>query len=390
MLTVTAGAAAGAVASIAAATPGSAFPINPDLATPATAPPRPRVPGTKSVRRGVRGGRLRVESADVKVSHLGVAPAKGSVTQVRVRTAIGWGHWKTVHGCTAGRDGYPEAGGVLLNATGVLGYEVWVAGAGSAAVTEIDASSAPRAGLAATAAPASSMPLPGGASCTVPYLSRAAWGANESLRFKNGVESFPAEYYPVQTVTVHHQGDEGSSSDPAATVRAIYEYQCVGQDWGDIGYHLLIDDAGRVYEGRWSGSDGLPIFGGAPGPDGRPQMVTAAHVDGFNSGNIGICLLGDFTTKLPTTAARDSLLRVLASLSVLCRLDPCGTTNFVNPVSGTEKPGIKTIPGHRDWAATECPGNKFYPQLPRLRSEVAYRSTPAPQLTPVPPVRRLP
>ena len=41
----------------------------------------------------------------------------------------------------------------------------------------------------------------------------------------------------------------------AATVRAIYVAHTVAQGFGDIGYHLLVDQQGGGYEGRWSGAD---------------------------------------------------------------------------------------------------------------------------------------
>src|SRR5215470_4582956 len=94
------------------------------------------------------------------------------------------------------------------------------------------------------------LPLPGGLTCPVPYMSRAAWGADESFRFANGVEVWPADHFPVQLLTVHHSGFV-ADSDPTVTVRAIYEEQALPQGqgngiqgWGDIGYNLLIDDAG--------------------------------------------------------------------------------------------------------------------------------------------------
>jgi len=51
-------------------------------------------------------------------------------------------------------------------------------------------------------------------------------------------------------------------------------------------------------------------------------------------------------------------------------LDPLGTTAYVNPISGATRT-VATLAGHRDWAATECPGNTFYPSLPQLRIDVA-------------------
>jgi hypothetical protein len=99
-------------------------------------------------------------------------------------------------------------------------------------------------------------------------------------------------------------------------------------------------------------------------------MVNAAHVGGFNAGNVGVALLGDLTNTEPTAAARQALVTVLASLAKLTASDPLGTTNYVNPISGVTRT-VPTLAGHRDWAATECPGNIFYPTLPALRADVA-------------------
>ncbi|WP_344325108.1 N-acetylmuramoyl-L-alanine amidase, partial [Kitasatospora putterlickiae] len=200
--------------------------------------------------------------------------------------------------------------------------------------------------------------------CGVEYLSRAAWGADESKRFKNGVENSPAKYYPLQTLTVHHTDTPNADADPAATVRAIYEYHAVTQDWGDIGYHFLIDEAGRIYEGRWSGDDGLPAH------DADGNAVTAFHTAGFNSGNLGIALLGTLTGQEPTAKARRSLTLLLALLTRTHGLDPQAHVTFVNPVNGVTKP-VDLISGHRDWLATDCPGGTMYATLPALRAEVA-------------------
>jgi hypothetical protein len=204
----------------------------------------------------------------------------------------------------------------------------------------------------------------------VRYLSRAGWGADESLRFApDGTEVWPPEFFPVQTLTVHHTAGINDDPDPAATVRAIYFFHCVTQGFGDVGYHLLIDESGTVYEGRWSGTDAVPVFGPELGSDHRPLMVNAGHALGFNAGNIGVALLGDFTSQLPKRAARRSLTLVLALLAAVERLNPTGMTDYVNPISGATAT-VNTIAGHRDWNPTECPGNTFYPQLPSLRRDV--------------------
>ena len=173
----------------------------------------------------------------------------------------------------------------------------------------------------------------------------------------------------MQTLTVHHTGfDVGP--DPAATVRSIYHQDAVTEAFGDIGYHLLIDAAGRVYEGRWSGPDGVPVFG-ATGTS--PLMTTGGHVIGYNTGNIGVCLLGLFTNQPPTAAARDALALVLADLARCGRVDPFATVNYVNPVNGNTRT-LRGLIGHRDWLTspdfTECPGNAYYPLLEDLRARV--------------------
>lgn len=123
-----------------------------------------------------------------------------------------------------------------------------------------------------------------------------------------------------------------------------------------------------VYEGRWSGEDGVPVFRSPLGD--VPHMSNAAHAGGFNAGNVGVSLLGDLTGRQPSAAQRKSLVKVLASLAKLCKVDPLGTVNYVNPISGATRT-VSAISGHRDWNPTECPGNAFYPELPSVRQEVA-------------------
>lgn len=201
----------------------------------------------------------------------------------------------------------------------------------------------------------------------LPYFSRSDWGADESLRFAaDGTELFPTAYFPVQTLTVHHTVTANNDPDPVGTVQSIYRFHAVdpAAAYGDIGYHFLIDELGRVYEGRFSDDDGTPAH------DAQQRMVNAAHVGGFNAGNIGVALLGDLTGRQPALAARSTLVHLLAALAVAHDLDAVGTTDYVNPISGAQRQ-IRTISGHRDWLANECPGNSFAPTLEQLRLDVA-------------------
>jgi hypothetical protein len=72
---------------------------------------------------------------------------------------------------------------------------------------------------------------------------------------------------------------------------------------------------------------------------------------------------------------------VLASLARVTGVDPQTVVNYLGPTGATRT--VLGISGHRDWAATECPGNSFYPQLPDIRAEVAAQlaATPTPTTT---------
>lgn len=223
----------------------------------------------------------------------------------------------------------------------------------------------------------------GGAHAVDNCLSRAEWGADEALRSDaGGNEIWPTEFHDVQTMTVHHTATGNDDPDPDATVRAIYRYHAVDRGWGDIGYHYLIDEQGRVYEGRWSGSASADCAGGAGGTDfahdDAGRLVTAGHTGGHNSGNMGAALLGDFSTHRkngaePEAVAVDALEGLLAEFASRHHLDPQATVDYVNPADPSATNTVDVISGHRDWAATECPGARLYDDLPAIRDAVAAR-----------------
>ena len=227
---------------------------------------------------------------------------------------------------------------------------------------------------------------PSGASALADCLSRAEWGADESLRFsKRGVELWPATFEPVRVMTVHHTATANNDADPAATVRAIYYYHTVTNNWGDIAYQYLIDEAGVVYEGRWSGEASIPCGEGGDGSDfghdeTTGELVTGGHAYCYNRGNLGVALLGDFTSVQPKAAARASLEALLAENGIRHGLDPFGTVFYEAPndmaaCTDTPDANIEAIAAHTDWpdpaGATACPGATFYPQLPSVRANVA-------------------
>ncbi len=200
-------------------------------------------------------------------------------------------------------------------------------------------------------------------------IPRSGWAADESLRFDaSGRESWPPAFWPIQKVLVHHTATQNGDPNPAATIRSIYQYHAVTQAWGDIGYNFLIDEAGNVYEGRYS----RQYAPGEPptGQDLNGNGVTAAHAQGYNSGTVGIALLGTLTDRDTTSAARSALEKLIAWIDDARAIDPQGASLYTNPVSGAQAT-FANIAGHRDVNATECPGGSFYATLPQLRSAVA-------------------
>lgn len=293
---------------------------------------------------------------------------------VRLRDADGrWGPW--IRLLEDGAEGEDHWASGLVAAGGATAYQVrgLPDDAIAARAVALNVTDGPPVEVARRAG--------GAAEALTSCLSRAEWGADETLRFDDaGEEIWPPAHYGVQVMTAHHTATTNDDPDPAGRVRAIYHYHAVDRGWGDIGYHYLVDEDGRVYEGRWSGEQSAACSEGGDGSDfahdGSGGLVTAAHTGGSNSGNVGVALLGEFTTHPrfgaePKAAAVEALEGVLAELAIRHGLDPLGTVDYVNPVNGDAKDGVATISGHRDWTSTECPGERLYDQLPQIRENVA-------------------
>ena len=216
-------------------------------------------------------------------------------------------------------------------------------------------------------------------------VTRAGWGADETLRFdRYGTEDWPQAFYAPQKFTVHHTAGINDDPDPAATVRAIYRFHAIDRGWGDIGYQFLVDAQGTVYEGRHTdGSTTTP-----PAFDATGKVVQGAHVANHNSANIGISLLGTYTDRRPSVLAQRGLERLLASLSVKTGISPTGWSWYDNGDPDLRYFGPNIV-GHRHWptASTTCPGGIGFALLPTIRERVAQRvaGTLVPDSTMAPP-----
>jgi len=185
-----------------------------------------------------------------------------------------------------------------------------------------------------------------------PIISRDDWGGNELLR-RNAPRYAPA----VRLVIVHHTATPNNYTpdQAAAIVRGIDVYHVKSNGWNDIGYNFLIDRFGRVYEGRYGGIT---------------RNVIGAHALGFNTGSVGIALIGNFMTAKPTAAAVQALERLIAWRLDLAHVDPVSTLTYVSNGSERWRVGTKVklraVSGHRDTGSTSCPGNYLYPRLDQI------------------------
>ena len=214
-----------------------------------------------------------------------------------------------------------------------------------------------------------------------PVVSRADWNADEKLRFdRRGREIWPPAFQTVQKLVVHHTaGANGEAGEAAkATIRAIYYYHSVTQGWGDIGYNFLVDAAGVVYKGRHSHAPGSTADT-LTGENAQAQGVTAGHAFGFNSGTVGVAMLGTYSTVDAPTATKTALKDFLVSKAAAHGLDPARIALYTNPTNGAQA-WFENVPGHREVPdnATDCPGGYFQDNvLPFIRSEMQGLTGPA-------------
>lgn len=237
------------------------------------------------------------------------------------------------------------------------------------------------------------------ASATPRILTRADWGADESLLLSTAEEQKPAEnqvpadegnsvaervkqcqkaqqeypqefrvarivredgngktllwpqsYSPaIRMIVVHHTAMmiRNDTRSPLERVRALYQYHAASLGWGDIGYHYIIDEDGTIYEGRAGGDN-----------------VVGGHAYCANVGTLGVVLLGNFELEEPSQIQVLSLQWLLKNLTDQYGLDPRHTTTF----HGESK---EVIVGHRDVVSTACPGYFLAGVLDQVRQHVA-------------------
>ena len=134
--------------------------------------------------------------------------------------------------------------------------------------------------------------------------------------------------FVTDSIVVHHIGMANNDDVSAETVHQWH----LNNGWSGIGYHFLIRKDGTIEEGR-------------------PLGTVGAHVYGENRHTVGINLVGNFESAVPTEAQKTAAAHLIASLCTVYQLDPVWES---------------TVKGHCDLNATACPGRYLYAQMPDI------------------------
>ncbi|WP_182111775.1 MULTISPECIES: N-acetylmuramoyl-L-alanine amidase [unclassified Actinotalea] len=307
--------------------------------------------------------------------------------EVRTRAAGSWSEWVPLEPADDGPDpGSPDAANALRNGTDPL----WV---GDADAVQLSFRATPEGGpqdmaLALIGSPeaasddegamtvetaawtpveaAADVPAAGPVlTATQPrVISRAEWGARAQV-------CSPDTASQLVGVVVHHTAGSNaySSVDQAKQqIRNDQRYHIESRGWCDIGYNFIVDKWGNIYEGR---------------ANSLTQPVIGVHAGGFNTGTVGISMLGDYSQVNPGAAVQESIAQLAAWRLRQYHRDPNGTMSFRTLGGENSKypaGATVTLPvvfAHRDVGNTACPGNAGYATLPNIRTRAAQLAAPS-------------
>jgi SpoIID/LytB domain protein len=309
----------------------------------------------------------RAVGEDVDVVGVTFSDAKAATAaKVSVRTKAdgAWGAWSEVGLSDSAPDpGTREAKGARIGTepVGVEGADdvelrIDAPSAGDVSAAQamfVDGGESRADSLSTPAASASA------AAATKPaILTRAQWGADESLRTCE-----PDYVAKISGAIVHHTVNTNgyASADVPGLLRGIYAYHVQGQGWCDIGYNFIVDRFGRIWEGRYGGDY---------------SNVIGAQAQGFNAQTVGVSSLGNHQStaggSAPTSAAVTAIGKVIGWKAWLNGFSPTSTVSYTSAGNDSYPAGTKlsrpAVSGHRDFYATACPGDLLYSKLATIRT----------------------
>ncbi|TVR70788.1 MAG: twin-arginine translocation signal domain-containing protein [Sphaerobacteraceae bacterium] len=206
--------------------------------------------------------------------------------------------------------------------------------------------------------------LTNSAEISINVITREGWGVNEDHDY-----TWEERFVPVKKVFLHHTATSNNYSNGAAEVRAIHSYHATNLGWGDIGYQILVDRFGNIYEGRR----------GRVRETGDREVlsngVEGGHVLSYNYGSTGIAALGNSQqgqwNRFWGDAGLDAIVDAVAFECGRHFLHPEGKSDFLR-TDRVWHEALTHCVGHRDGTSTQCPGSRLYDFLNNeLRDRVA-------------------
>lgn len=177
---------------------------------------------------------------------------------------------------------------------------------------------------------------------------------NEVIRTENGHSlAWPIEKTKyVHKIVLHHTAENNvkSLSDPEL-MRSMYYFHTMTRGWGDLGYHFVVGQRGQIYEGRAGG-----------------DYNVAAHASWNNRSSVGVSVIGNFEKDVLVKEQQAAIGKLLSALAAKYGIDTnakraghkaCG----VSEECMSRDFEIQGIVGHRDVGATSCPGANLYREL---------------------------
>jgi hypothetical protein len=285
-------------------------------------------------------------------------PAGDAEVLVSTRTDGVWSTFEELH---VGEDPGDAAGDVSRAGTEPL----WVGRADGVAVRIVSSDAtrlgdvevttvAPDLTSSAVAAKTASTTAAGASAATTDsfpampdVVTRREWGADPDLGDACWEPRFGRT---ARAVVVHHtvNSNDYSREEAPAIVRSIHAYHTQGQGWCDIGYNLLVDRFGQVYQGR---------------AGGLRKPVRGSHAGDYNTDTVGVSMIGDYDVAPLTRRLKRAMVRLIA-----WRLG----TSYTRIFGKTRIHDLRVphIVAHSDVMSTACPGRYGLAFLPALRRRV--------------------
>ncbi len=171
----------------------------------------------------------------------------------------------------------------------------------------------------------------------VEILARESWRARKPTAPTGALDG-------ADRITIHHFGDEpvetSDKNETAALLLSVQKNHQQMRKWVDIGYHYVVDRAGRIWEGR------------------EERSVGAHAGSGANEHNLGVLVLGSFDRQKLTLAQANSLERLIDAL------------REEHSISRARVFTHAEVRHEHGLGATTCPGRRLAAWVERYRDAV--------------------